>query len=545
MRRLKLFTILIFIISSRLVAQTTDELLAGVVSFKNASNVYVRFASTAKINIGDTLLIKSTGKMIPCLVVIAKSSISCVTTPLKGFDLDPNTPIYFKVKPSNDLKQNTKTQDSIPVVDTTKLKTLPVTIDTVKTKSAKKELKQHLYGRITMASYSTFSATNSSSLHSLTGRVSLSIDHINNSKWSLETYLNYRQNVSSEQKPSGYKTWFFNVYDLSLKYEPSKNLTLSLGRRINNKMASIGAIDGIQADYQLKRFFIGAIAGSRPDIYTYGYNPNLMEFGVYGGFGSNNPKLSHETTLGILEQRKGAATDRRYAYWQHTNRLTSKLSMFSSLELDLYQQLNGVAQLKPRLTSFYYSLNYQFNNKLSMMASYDSRRNIIYYETFIGNEIDRLLADDLNRQGIRFRLNYKLTKRIYSGFSFSNRFQADGQNKSTNFYGFISHSKIPWIGGNLNLSANLNSSNYLQSKILALNYSRNILKDKAGFSLYYRVVDYTYISRQTNAGLQHYIGSDFSTNLKRNFSFHTMLEWSVKGADNNLRLNLNLTKRIR
>lgn len=545
-RKLLLLAILAFVFKQSSFAQSSDSVLLGNVSFKNANNVYVRFISTEKISIGDTLFVKTSGSFSPCLVVAAKSSISCVTTPIKNCEISQDAQVIFRIPLSKISIKKPSPVETKKSKDTLFLKDKKNPADSLKTRDASLILnKQKITGRFTAASYSTFSNIDNSSLHSVTGRLSLNVDHINNSRLSFETYLNYRQNIVSKSTPEGYQTRFFRIYTMALNYDVSKNIKVSIGRKINNRIASVGAIDGIQSEFKIKKFFTGAVIGFRPDIFDYGFNSKLLQFGLYGGFNQINGKASYETTFGILEQRNGVATDRRYAYLQHTDRLNDKISMFSSLELDLFQNVNGNASTKTRLTSFYYSINYQPVRKLSIMASYDSRRNIIYYESFLGNEIDRLLADDMNMQGVRIRINYKLTKKIYTGISFSNRFQPDGQNKSNNFYGFITHSKLPWIGGNLNLNTNLNYSNYLESKVLALRYNRDIFKQKLNFSTYYRIVDYKYVNRDIAKSLQHYVGSDFSFSAGKNYSLSLMGELSVRGAENNYRINFSITKRIR
>ena len=535
-----------FVLKQTSYGQTSDSVLLGNVSFKNANNVYVRFLSTEKISIGDTLFVKTSGTISPCLVVAAKSSISCVTTPIKDCEISQDAQVIFRIPFDKISIKKPSPVETKKSKDILLLKDKKNPADSLKTRDALLiQNKQKITGRFTAASYSTFSNIDNASLHSLTGRLSLNVDHINNSKLSFETYLNYRQNIVSKAVPEGYQTRFFRIYTMALNYEVTKNFNISIGRKINNRIASVGAIDGIQSEYKIKKIFTGAVIGFRPDIFDYGLNSKLLQVGFYGGFNQIRGKASSETTFGILEQRNGSATDRRYAYLQHTDRLNDKISMFSSLELDLFQNVNGNAGTKTRLTSFYYSINYQPVRKLSIMASYDSRRNIIYYESYLGNEIDRLLADDMNMQGVRIWLNYKLTKKINSGISFSNRFQADGNNKSNNFYGFITHSKLRWIGGNLNLNTNLNYSNYLESKVLALRYNRDIFKQKLNFSTYYRIVDYTYVNKDIAKSLQHYIGSDFSFSTGKNYSLSLMGELSIRGAENNYRFNFSITKRIR
>jgi hypothetical protein len=535
-----------FVLKPNCSGQTSDTVVIGYVSFKNTGNVYVRFPSTEKISIGDTLSIVRSGVYTPCLIVLAKSSISCVTTPVNNCEAILESQVVFRLHVSKKSKPIPVPIEPSKPKDTLSLKSKRPTFDPIKDKDPKTiGGKKNITGRLTTAYYGTFSDIDKSSRHSLTGRLSLNVDHISNSNWSFETYLNYRQNILDKPVPEGYQTKFFRIYNMAMNYDSIKNFKFAIGRKINNRMASVGAIDGIQSEFKMGRFFTGALIGFRPDIFNYNFNSKLLQLGFYGGHYQSRAKMYLETTLGIMEQRNGAATDRRYAYFQHTNRLNDKISMFSSVELDLFQNVSGKASIRPRLTSLYYSFNLQAGRKLSMMASYDSRRNIIYYESFIGNEIDRILAEDLNRQGFRIRINYKLSKRIYSGLSFGKRFQDDGNNNSDNIYGFITHSKLPWIGGNLNFNANFNRSNYLESKILAMRYDRDIFKQKINFSSYYRIVDYTYLKNDISQAYQHYIGSDLSFRLGKNSMFHIMGEWSIRGIENNYRMNFSLTKRIR
>ena len=46
-------------------------------------------------------------------------------------------------------------------------------------------------------------------------------------------------------------------------------------------MANMGAIDGIQSEYKLNKFIIGAFAGTRPDFTDFTFNPSLNQFGAY------------------------------------------------------------------------------------------------------------------------------------------------------------------------------------------------------------------------------------------------------------------------
>ncbi|MCK7529797.1 MAG: hypothetical protein MZV63_01430 [Marinilabiliales bacterium] len=53
------------------------------------------------------------------------------------------------------------------------------------------------------------------------------------------------------------------IYNLSIRYDLNESTSFSLGRRINPRIASMGATDGIQFEKSVKNFTIGVLAGSR------------------------------------------------------------------------------------------------------------------------------------------------------------------------------------------------------------------------------------------------------------------------------------------
>ena len=67
---------------SALSAQDVKDFKEGSVSFISSQNVYIKFASTENISIGDTLFSKEGSELVPAMVVTNLSSISCVCTSL-------------------------------------------------------------------------------------------------------------------------------------------------------------------------------------------------------------------------------------------------------------------------------------------------------------------------------------------------------------------------------------------------------------------------------------------------------------------------------
>ncbi len=168
-----------------------------------------------------------------------------------------------------------------------------------------------------------------------------------------------------------------------------------------------------------------------------------------------------------MQQNNGADVDRRYTYFQHASTFGRKLNLFSSFELDLFNPQSG----KARLTNLYFSSKYRFSRNLDVFVSYDSRRRIIYYDTY-RSDVEMLLDDDEARQGARIRLTYKPFKHVVTGLSFSERFQSSGMNPSENINGFVTFSGQEDEWGRWTVQVNRNTSSFLRSEIASIRHAR-------------------------------------------------------------------------
>jgi hypothetical protein len=540
MENKKLLFLLLMGINGFLFAQDPNDRLHGTISFIASENIYVRFPGTTLIEAGDTLFLEKDGQAIPCLVVISKSSISCIAKTLTGCEVEKNDPVFFQL-PANDKEietENKVTEQKQPFSREDKIKEKP------SEKPPSKSFKERINGRISAASYSVLSDQGNPGYHNAVGRVSLNAEHIDHSRFSVYAYLNHRQKIKLNEEGPASNEGAFRIYNLAVRYEANHSLSFLLGRQINNKFSSLGAFDGLQVEKGLKNFYGGALIGSRPDIYDFSYNPKLFSYGVYGGYRQAGDKLITESTLGVLEQRNSGAIDRRFFYFQHSGSFLGKLHLFVSTEMDLFQNLPGISGSKPRLTSLYVSTRYRLHQKISLMASYDTRKNIIYYETY-SSEIERLLDDDIARQGFRLRINVQPLRQINAGASAGSRFQSDNRNKSTNVNGFIHFTRLPLVDGGLNLNYNLTRSNYLESRILSVTYSRQLINKLLNGYVYYRRLNYAYLIHEKQSPAQQYYGAKMSLQISRDLSFGLMGEISERDTDTNYRVNTNLIKRFR
>lgn len=518
------------ITSSFIYGQEIKVPLIGKITFITSKNVYVKFDNTTMIKVGDTL---KTIDNLPCLLVSNKSSSSVVSVRIGDCVIEKNMILTYLIKRIKEpvIEEEAVVED-IGISYNDSIQAI--------SKNAKKLYAEDIRARLSASSYSTISEVRDDR-HRLMTRFSLNANHINHSKFSVETYLNYRYNINSGDANNLSNDNYLRVFNLAVRYDVDSTLSITAGRKINYKISSLGAIDGLQVEKFFGKNYVGAIAGFRPDIFDYGFNPNLLQYGAYIGRLTDSENLHSQTTLGIAEQRNNSDLDRRFTYFQHSSTINKKLNLFTTAELDIFNKVNDSVSNSPRLTNLYVSARYRFNRKVNAALSYDSRKRIIYYKTY-ETDIEELLDEDIARQGIRARLNIKPFNYVFTGFSYSRRFQSDNQNKSDNIYGFISLSKLP-IEGRVSLTYNMNSSNYLDSNIASLRYSRAFMDDRLNADFYYRFVNYKYVQNVPDFS-QHYIGTYLSYYLDRSLIISLSGEYSTYNQEDNFRINTRIIKRF-
>jgi len=501
--------------------------MQGSVSFLTSNNVYVKFQDTKNIAIGDTLYISRDGKLSHCLLVKNKSSMSCAGIVVNGCQVKIGDQIIHKTS-SNIVEIN--------VVDGQNSNTAA---RAEKLEKPRQQLEK-IRGSISAASYSSMSSIRDDS-HRTMYRLSLTAPRINNSKFSFDTYMNYRQTFISTDSGTHKGKDAFNIYDLAIRYDANSTMSFVLGRKINSKVSSIGAIDGLQAEKSFGNFYAGILAGFRPDIIDYTFNADLFQYGGYIGVKTDN-KVYSLTTLGFLEQRNNGAIDRRYTYFQHSSTIGEKLNLFSSFEFDLYNEVDGKSVRSPGLTNLFISAGYRVTRNVDIQVSYDSRKRTFYYET-LKTEIERMLDDDIARQGIRIQVNVRPYKYVNVGISYSRRFQYNDLNKSDNINGYFSLSNLPGIGGRLFINYNRNTSNYMQSNIFSFRHSRSLIKLKMDASVYFRMANYTYLAQEIKNDQQYY-GAELSYNITRKMVCGILGELATTSNEENYRINARIMKRF-
>jgi hypothetical protein len=519
--------ILFFGFASVALAQDATS-IQGTVTFVTSNNVYVRFDTTNNIKVGDMLKFNGTD----CLKVTSLSSTSAVCTSINECTVSKDATVTAQVSDSKD-------GNPVETIDPNDIdEDVPkTTVDTQPEYTEEASLyNENIRGRVSVASYN-LSSNLRENRNRLQGLFSLTANHIGDSKFSVDSHLAYRSILSPPENYTA-RTSIFNIYNLNLRYDATPDFSITAGRNINPKASSLGANDGLMVEKYFGKFYVGAMGGFRPDLFDYGFNGDLLQYGGYFGVETDTKEFYSQTTLGAMEQTNNGATDRRYIYFQHNSTIASNLNLFSSMELDIF----GGETAGSRLTNLYLSARYRFSKAVNAMISYDSRKQIIYYQTF-QTELERFLDEDLARQGVRLRLNVRPAKILWLGASYSSRFQSDSQNESNNIYAYATLTKLPTVGGRFNVSYNSNSSRYLSSNIASVRYSRDIVKGTLTADIYYRNARYDYENRDETFS-QNYYGGGINWSLSRTWQFSFNGELSTLNDENNYRFYTRLTKRF-
>lgn len=517
--------------------QTWTENLSGKVSFISSQSVYVKFKSTAGISIGDTLFISSGNSLTPALIVRNLSSTSCVSSILSETNITIDRLIIARTKIAVE-----SVKEKVPgnIVTETQDKSAPV--DSVKKNiSVSGELKQNIKGSVSVNSYTDLSNTTSPNSQRYRYTLSFNARNIANSKFSFETYVSFKHKAGDWAEV---KSDIFNalkIYSFSVSYDPDKTTHISVGRRINPRISSIGSTDGLQIEKSIGKFTVGAIAGLRPDYTNYGFDTKLLQYGGYVSFDTRVAGNYTETSLAFMQQTNNSKTDRRFLYFQHSNTFLKNINFLSTFEVDLYKLENDLPKSTFNLTGVYLSLRYKMTKNFTLSGSYDARKNVMYYETY-KTFIDHLLETEL-RQGYRVQANYRITNKMVIGVQSGYRFLKSDPHPSKNVYGYFTWSQIPVLNISATLSGTYMESNYLNGETLGLNLNSDLVEGKLQIGGGYHFMNYK-LPENLISLIQHIGEMNLSLQFARTMSFSVNYEGTFDKSDRYNRIYLQLRKRF-
>ncbi|WP_423128254.1 hypothetical protein [Gaoshiqia sp. Z1-71] len=516
-------------------AQEGQLKVFGKISYLTAQNIYVRFDGTNNIQEGDTVFVERDGAVKPLLIIESKSSLSAMGKPLSSISLTIGDEIFAKRQATEENKSGSE------IAGMDKKQGEEQEVRPAPEDKAITAFREKIRGRVSASSYSSFSGATESSSHRMRYTFSLQASNIDDSRFSADTYLTFTHQANDWAVVQGNLFSALKIYSLALRYQPGEMSSIWLGRKINPNLSNVGAIDGIQYETGNKSVRVGAAVGFRPDYLDYSLNTDLFEFGAYLAFVHSNENGTGRSSVAFFEQKNNGYTDRRFVYFQHSNALMKNLFWFFSGELDMYKLENDESKSTLSLTSFYASVRYRFARQLVLFASYDARKNVIYYETF-KNLADQLFEEAM-RQGVHFRVNYRPVNRINSGLNASYRVRKNDPDPTKTLYGFVSFSEFPWTGASMTFSGNLVQTAFLEGKIYGAQLYQDLLSGKLYASAGYRYVDYNFLSSVSTL-VQHIGELDLTWQMGKKLSLSANYEATFEKSGRYNRIYINLTKRF-
>lgn len=533
-KQILFFLLFLIILADASIAQTMEELVEGNVSYVTSNSVYVRFENTGHIEAGDTLYVCKNGISTPALLVTNKSSLSCVCQPLEGFNLKMNDKVISKK--ITQVEQEVGQQES----DTNTL--VPVVPPIVAADSSKKQVrKQQIDGRVSISSYTNWANAVDDIGQRMRYTFSFGGQNLGGSKLSLEMYMSFVHSNSNWKEIQDNMFNGLKIYNFSLRYDVTQKTRFWFGRKINYKLTSLGAIDGVQFEQAFGSVTVGAVVGSRPDYADYSINFNLFQYGLYLSHDYTGKQGRMENTIAFMNQTNTGNTDRRFVYFQHTNTLLKKLFFMLTTEFDLYSKVDEQPTNTFNFSNLYVLLRWRAVSNFSISASYIARQNIIYYETY-KDFVERLLEEE-TLQGFRLMLNYRPVKKLAIGAKAGYRFRPDDPRPTKDIYGYVTYSLIPGINTSATASVTWLETSYMTGWVYSLGLSRDFARGKLFSGLNYRYVSYDFTTFDEPT-IQHVVEASLNWRIYKKLTLGTYWEGAFESELTYNRVYLNLTQRF-
>ena len=509
------------------------EKKTGVITFITSQNIYVRFEDTKNITKNDTLYDKDLQALI---VVQHISSNSCSGLSIAKHDVKVGDEVIAFYK--KDKYTNSKSISESPILEKNQAAIQSETHAVLK----KNQFIKRISGNVSVSSYTNKSnGPRSADFQNWRYNISVNADTIANSDLFFSSYINfsYRADRWSEIKNSISEA--LKIYDLSLKYEFLPKTSLTLGRKINFKTSSLGAIDGLQFETNFQNLCVGIIAGAHPSFNDYGLDMKMFEYGGYINRIDSLGSYSFQNTVGVFEQTNNFITDRRFLYFQNITNISTDMSLFVSSEFDMYKRKNGSVQNVFDMTSLFANYSYNPANWIGFNFSYDARKSVIYYESF--KTFADSILESATRKGLSFRINLRPINYLWISSNYNYRFSEDDPRPSKNFGININYLQVPIINSGINCSYNRIEAGYVTGNYYSGYINKDILKGLINISAGYKYIDYIFTSGNYNFQ-QKIANLDFSIRPIASMYFSASYEGTFQEKTTYSRLYLNASLRF-
>jgi hypothetical protein len=178
---------------------------------------------------------------------------------------------------------------------------------------------------------------------------------------------------------------------------------------------------------------------------------------------------------------------------------------------------------------------------LTLSGTYDSRKNVIYYETD-KNYLSTLIESE-TRQGLSIQANYTITQKIYVGAKVGYRFQKSDPRPTKNSNVYISLRDIFKSQLSTTLSVTMLESNYLNGNIYNVRFYRGFKSGKIDVGVGYSFVNYKILNSELPFK-QHTADINVSAEIIKKLFLSLNFETNYEKPNYFHRLYLQLRKRF-
>ncbi len=177
------------------------------------------------------------------------------------------------------------------------------------------------------------------------------------------------------------------LYELSMTYAPDESrFYWAVGRLGASPFVSIGYLDGGLGQFRVtRRFYVGAFAGSQPEILALHLASAGRKYGAFARYSTrpeDGPGYGEVVVAGVGEYARNGQPSREYAALDSRFGRGDRWSLFEHLEVDLNRGWRRtVSGRSSQISNASLSASAKLSQTLQAQLSYQQRRNYLTFQT--------------------------------------------------------------------------------------------------------------------------------------------------------------------
>ena len=399
-----------------------DGTAIGELTYVSTEGVYVNAGSEIGLRLGDTLEVRRDGKIIAKVIISNLSTRSAAAVILEQAAAPRAGDRLFALSIGVPQTEKPKVVDSKPVREAPRVD-----------RSASR-----VRGDVALSNYSHHDLSGSDLSWSRPGiSTRLTVEDIGDAGLTFDFRHRTRLYHRSREIRIGEGTdeWSHQVYELALRHDrEGVTAEWGIGRIIAPYVRGVGFIDGGYYARSLGGHYkIGLAAGTSPSAENSGVDLGRRKLGLFVAYEAGQYNASRLGLSAALSTEYDQSTvSRDFLYLQGTFSHYRRLTTYHSVEVDWNRGWRFEhADSRFKLTNYFGSATFTLHQDASVFVSYDTRRNIRYFEN--RNIPDSLFDSSVNkgiRAGFSLRFSNRISVRATGGIRMRDDFFDDAKNGS-------------------------------------------------------------------------------------------------------------------